>query len=314
MHDAGLTFEAPVLAAERKLRRLAWRIRQGNRDAVGPYREVWVERDRLRRRYARLTPWERVQLARHPASPHGGEAAAFCFGELDPLRGDGHGADDPAVLAGVGRWRGRALMVVSVERGRDHRQRRRVNFGMPGPAGFRKAVRALDKADRWSLPVVTLVDTPGADPSAAAERGGVAEAISALLLKQAKVRTATVGVLLGEGGSGGALAFLACDRMLALAGAYFSVISPEACASILWRDGTKTAEAAEHLRLLPEDLRTFGILDTIIAEPAGGAHRYPQEALCRVREAVDEALDEVLALEPQQRRRRRNDKYRMIGS
>lgn len=310
-----LPFERPIESAENSVRRLAWRLRQGADAAIVAYRQQFARRAEAREAiFKKLSPWERVQLARHPRRPHGAEAAEFLFGELDPLRGDRSVADDPAIVAGFGRWRGKPLAVLACERGRGKRQMRKHNFGMPGPHGFRKAVRLLDAAERQQMPVVSLVDTPGAYPGVDSERYCVAEAISRLLWMQAKVRTTTLGVIMGEGGSGGALALAMADRMLMLQYAYFSVISPEACASILWRDGAKTALAAEKLRLLPEDLLGFGIIDAIVPEPSGGAHRYPNEALCLLREAIDTHL-EFLTAQPLERvLAARHQRYRSFGA
>lgn len=310
-----LDFERPIHEAERALRRLAWRVRQGNTQAVSEYQRVHRERDRLLAWvYGNLTPVQRVALARHPARPHGAEAAQMLFGELEPIRGDRSSRDDPAIIAGIGRWRERRVMVVACERGRSKAQARRCNFGMPGPAGFRKAVRAMELAEHYALPLVTLVDTPGADPGVESERACVAEAIARTLWQQARVRIPTLGVVLGEGGSGGALALAMGDRMLIMQYAYFSVISPEACASILWRDAAKTDLAAMALKLLPEDLLAFGIVDEVVPEPTGGAHRARGEALLKLRDAVDRHLGELLAQPDEARLAARYARYRSFGT
>lgn len=300
---------------ERTLRRLAWRVRQGGGEAVAEYlAEVDRRREIVREIFGALTPWQRVQLARHPGRPHGLETAEALFGRLEPMRGDRVAGDDPAIVAGIGRWRGRPVVVIACERGRGRQESHRRNFGMPTPAGFRKAQRALDLAERWGYPVVSLVDTPGAWPGMESERFGIAEAISRTLARQATVNTATLGVVLGEGGSGGALALAMGDRILMMQYAYFSVISPEACASILWRDGARTPAAAEALRLLPEDLRALGLVDAIVAEPEGGAHRRRAEAICILREQVDMALDELTVEDPAARLAARRARYRRMGT
>lgn len=309
-----LPFERPIDESERNLRHLAWRVRQEGAAAVGAYREELARRDeRIRRIHGALTPWQRVQLARHPERPHGDETATALFGRLEPLHGDRAAGDDPAITTGIGRWRGQPIVVVACERGRGRHETHRRNFGMPTPAGFRKARRALDLAERWGYPVVSLVDTPGAWPGLESERFGIAEAISRMLARQATVRTATLGVVLGEGGSGGALALAMGDRMLMMQYAYFSVISPEACASILWRDGARTPAAAAALRLLPEDLLAMGIVDAVVPEPIGGAHRRRAEAVCILREHVDEALAGLTAIDPDVRLAARRARYRDGG-
>lgn len=310
-----LPFERPIEHAENALRRLAWRIRQGTDSAQAAYGQQFTRLDEARRVvFNRLDAWERVQLARHPRRPHGLQAANVLFGELEAIRGDRGYADDPAVVTGIGRWRERPVAVVACERGSGKRDGRRRNFGMPGPHGFRKAARLLTFAERRRLPVVSLVDTPGAYPGVESERYCIAEAISRLLWTQASVKTPTLGVVLGEGGSGGALAFAMGDRMVMMQYAYFSVISPEACASILWRDGAKTALAADKLKLLPENLLAFGIVDAIVPEPPGGAHRQPTEALCELRATVDRYLAELIDVPTATLLAERRRRYRAFGA
>ncbi len=307
-------FERPIENVERLLRRLAWRIRQGDEPAEMEYVNTFGRRDRVRRSvYSSLTAWERVQLARHPHRPHGLQAAETMFGKLEPLRGDRSTGDDNAIVTGIGRWRGNAVVVIACERGQGTRQGKQRNFGMPGPAGFRKAIRALETAESRSLPVVSIVDTPGAYPGVESERMGLSESISRAMLTQARVRTPTLGIIIGEGGSGGALALAMADRMIMMEFAYFSVISPEACASILWRDGARTPKAAEALKLLPEDLLRLGIIDEVVQEPLGGAHRYPVESLCRLRESVDAHLSALLEIPVQDLVPARYERYRNYG-
>lgn len=309
-----LPFERPIEDSSRALRRLAWRVRRGNTEAVATFREqARLHQDLAERLYAGLDPWQRVQLARHPERPHGAETARALFGELAPLRGDRAMADDPAMVTGIGLWRRQPVVVVACERGRGREESHRCNFGMPTPAGFRQASRALDLAERWGYPVVSLVDTPGAWPGLDSERYGIAEAISRLLQSQASVRVPTLGVVLGEGGSGGALALAMGDRILMMQYAYFSVISPEACASILWRDGARTPAAAAALRLLPEDLVELGLIDEVVPEPPEGAHRQRGEALCLLRERMDRHLEELIDCTPAERLQNRRERYRRAG-
>lgn len=310
-----LAFERPIDEAEQRLRHLAWRIQQGETGLLASYRRAFEERARLRREiHGNVSAWEHVQLTRHPDRPEGARAARVLFGPLQPLRGDRAGTDDPTLLTGLGRWRGRTVAVVACTRETSPCASHADHAGMPGPAAFRKAQRLVRTAGRHGFPIATLVDTPGAFPGAAAERGGVAEAISRTFGAFARAPVPVLAMVLGEGGSGGALAMAMGDRVLMMAHAYFSVIGPEACASILWRDDAQTPLAAESLKLRPHDLAGFGIVDEIVAEPEGGAHRYPNESLCRLREAADRHLAELVEADPDELRSQRARRYRSFGT
>ncbi|MFQ3623656.1 MAG: acetyl-CoA carboxylase carboxyltransferase subunit alpha [Acetobacteraceae bacterium] len=244
--------------------------------------------------YAKLTPWQKTLVARHPARPHARHFLARLIADFLPLAGDRAFADDRAVLAGLGRFRGRAVAVIGTEKGDDTESRVAHNFGMSRPEGYRKARRILDLAGRFRLPVLTFVDTPGAYPGIDAEARGQAEAIARSIEACLDAPVPIVATIIGEGGSGGAIALAAADRVLMLEHAIYSVISPEGCASILWRDAAQAETAAEALRLTAADLRELGLIDAIIPEPLGGAHRNPEAAIDAAAQAIDEALSELV--------------------
>ncbi|MCC6175585.1 MAG: acetyl-CoA carboxylase carboxyltransferase subunit alpha [Chloroflexi bacterium] len=227
---------------------------------------------------AGLSAWERVQLARHPRRPYTLDYVAAIFDEFVELHGDRLFADDPALVGGPARLDGRPVMVLGHQKGRDAKENAYRRFGMPRPEGYRKALRLMKQAEKFGLPVIALVDTPGADPTLPSEERGQALAIATNLLEMARLRVPLVTVIIGEGGSGGALAIAVADRVLMLENAVYSVVSPEGCASILWNDAALVAEAAASMRITAEDIWRFGIADTIVAEPAGGAHEDPAAA------------------------------------
>ena len=240
--------------------------------------------------YGKLTPWQKAQVARHPARPRCADLVGALFAEWTPLAGDRAFAEDPAVMAGLARLNDRAVVVIGQEKGHDTHTRLERNFGMARPEGYRKAIRLMGLADRFGLPVVTLVDTPGAYPGKGAEERGQSEAIARCTDACLSLGVPVVACIIGEGGSGGAVAFSAADRVLMLEHAIYSVISPEGCASILWKDPAKTREAAEALRLTAQDLEPLGVIDAIVPEPVGGAHRDRGAAMAAVGEAIEEAL------------------------
>jgi acetyl-CoA carboxylase carboxyl transferase subunit alpha len=245
----------------------------------------------LRDLYKDLSPWRKTQVARHPDRPHCKDYIDALFTEFTPLAGDRNFADDHAVMGGLARLNDRPVMVIGHEKGNDTNSRIERNFGMARPEGYRKAIRLMDMADRFGLPVVTLVDTPGAYPGKGAEERGQSEAIARSTEKCLTIGVPFVSVIIGEGGSGGAVAFATADRVAMLEHSVYSVISPEGCASILWKDAEKMREAAEALRLTAQDLRQLGVIDRIIAEPFGGAQRDPKAAI----ESVGKAIEEMVA-------------------
>jgi acetyl-CoA carboxylase carboxyl transferase subunit alpha len=268
----------------------------------------------LRDLYKDLTPWRKTQVARHPDRPHCKDYIEALFTEFTPLAGDRNFADDRAVMGGLARLNDRPVVVIGHEKGNDTNSRIERNFGMARPEGYRKAIRLMDLADRFRLPVVTLVDTPGAYPGKGAEERGQSEAIARSTEKCLSIGVPLVTVIIGEGGSGGAVAFATADRIAMLEHSIYSVISPEGCASILWKDAEKMREAAEALRLTAQDLKSLGVIDRIIAEPLGGAQRDPKATI----ESVGKALEEMVAgLEGKSRDkilRDRRTKFLQMGS
>ncbi len=263
--------------------------------------------------FGTLTPWERVNMARHPRRP---TALAYidALDQFDELHGDRHFRDDPAVVAGFAKLHGRRVIAIAQQRGRDTKENIMRNFGMATPEGYRKVTRLVELAGRLGLPVVTFVDTKGADPGIGSEERGQAEAIAQSLAALARAPVPIVATVVGEGGSGGALALALADHIIMLQHSVYSVASPEGCAAILWGDASKAAEAAARLRLTSDDLRGFGIIDEIVPEPLGGAHRDPAGTIGRVLDAIDFALGRLAILPAAVLRDTRYEKFRAIGA
>jgi len=256
---------------------------------------------------------QRVQVARHPRRPYTLDYLETCFTDFIELKGDRLYRDDPAIIGGWARLDGRPVMVIGQQKGRDTKENLRRNFGMPHPEGYRKALRLMHLAARFHAPVITLIDTPGAYPGLGAEERGQAEAIARNLLEMASLRTPIVAAVIGEGGSGGALALGLADRVLMMENAIYSVISPEGCAAILWKDASQKERAAEALKLTAQDLLRLEVIDSIVAEPPGGAHADPQEAARALAAALNQALESLVALPPEQLVAQRAAKYRRMG-
>ncbi len=257
--------------------------------------------------------WEKVKLARHPERPYALDYIGLMFPGFIELRGDRCFADDPAIVGGLAAYQGRTLMVIGHQKGRDLASRTHRNFGMPRPEGYRKAQRLMRLAEKFGIPVLTLVDTPGAYPGVAAEERGQGGAIATTLACMARLDVPTVAVIIGEGGSGGALALALADRVLMLENSIYSVSSPEACASILWKDAAEAKLAAEALRLTSSDLEDLGVVDEVLPEPRGGAHRDHAAAARIVKEALEENLRQLELMKPDRRRRERCGKFRRMG-
>ena len=264
--------------------------------------------------YADLSPWRKCQVARHPDRPHAGDYVAALFTEMTPLAGDRNFAEDRAVIGGLARFNDAPVIVIGHEKGHNTKTRLERNFGMARPEGYRKAVRLMELADRFGLPVITLIDTPGAYPGKGAEERGQSEAIARSTRTCLGLRVPIVSVVIGEGGSGGAVAFATANTVIMLEHAIYSVISPEGCASILWKNAGKMREAAAALRLTAQDLRALEVIDRIVPEPLGGAHRDPETAMASVREAIAEALAELGDLGPDALKTHRREKFIAIGS
>ncbi len=264
--------------------------------------------------YKGLSPWRKCQVARHPDRPHCQRYVDALFSEFTPLAGDRGFAEDEAVIGGLGRLNDRAVMVIGQEKGHDTQSRLKRNFGMARPEGYRKAIRLMDLADRFGLPVITLVDTPGAYPGKGAEERGQSEAIARCTQKCLSLGVPLVSVIIGEGGSGGAVAFATANRIAMLEHSVYSVISPEGCASILWKDAEKMREAAEALRLTAQDLRKLEVIDRIIPEPLGGAQRDPAVMIASVGAALTEMLGELSGKDAETLRNERRQKFLGMGA
>ncbi len=267
----------------------------------------------LRDTYAKLTPWQKAQVARHPDRPHFKDYVAGIADDFLTLAGDRAFADDPAIVGGLARIDGRRVMLIGHEKGDDTASRLRHNFGMAKPEGYRKAIRLMSLADQFGIPVVTLVDTPGAFPGVQAEERGQAEAIARSTEQCLALRVPLISVIVGEGGSGGAIAIAAANRVLMFEHAIYSVISPEGCASILWRTADKAAEAAEAMKITAADLQALGVVDRIVAEPMGGAHRDPEAAVGALKGAIAEELDGCASLGANELVAQRRAKFAAIG-
>ena len=270
--------------------------------------------DLLDKLYKDLTPWRKCQVARHPDRPHCQDYIEALFTEYTPLAGDRNFADDHAVMGGIARLDGRPVMVIGHEKGNDTKSRIARNFGMARPEGYRKAIRLMDLANRFGLPVITLVDTPGAYPGKGAEERGQSEAIARSTEKCLDLSVPLISVVIGEGGSGGAVAFATANRVVMLEHSIYSVISPEGCASILWKDGGKMREAAEAMRLTAQNLKELGVCDEVIVEPRGGAQRDNAAAIKSVGEALIRQLDSFEGKKPDAIRKARRTKYLALGS
>ena len=264
--------------------------------------------------YAKLTPWRKCQVARHPDRPHCKDYIQELFQEYTPLAGDRNFADDHSIMGGLARLGDRPVMVIGHEKGHDTKSRIARNFGMARPEGYRKAIRLMDLANRFGLPVISLVDTPGAFPGKGAEERGQSEAIARSTEKCLQLTVPLISVIIGEGGSGGAVAFATANRLVMLEHSIYSVISPEGCASILWKDAEKMREAAEALRLTAQDLTTLGICDQIIAEPKGGAHRDPKSTMQAVGQTLAKLLDELGKKKPDSLMKDRRQKFLDMGT
>ena len=264
--------------------------------------------------YSKLTPWRKCQVARHPDRPHCKDYIQELFQEYTPLAGDRNFADDHSIMGGLARLGDRPVVVIGHEKGHDTKSRIARNFGMARPEGYRKAIRLMDLANRFGLPVISLVDTPGAYPGKGAEERGQSEAIARSTEKCLQLKVPVISVIIGEGGSGGAVAFATANRLVMLEHSIYSVISPEGCASILWKDAEKMREAAEALRLTAQDLTTLGICDQIIAEPKGGAHRDPKSTMQAVGQTLAKLLDELGKKKPDSLMKDRRQKFLDMGT
>ena len=305
-----LDFEKPIAELEARIAELRETASAGEANIEAEIARLEERSARLLRdTYARLTPWQKTQVARHPERPHFGDFVAALIEDFVPLAGDRNFADDSAVVGGLGRMDGRRIVVIGQEKGDDTASRLEHNFGMARPEGYRKAIRLMDLADRFGLPVVTLVDTPGAFPGVQAEERGQAEAIARATEKCLAIGVPLVTAITGEGMSGGAIGIAAANRVLMFEHAIYAVISPEGCASILWRTADKAPEAAEAMRVTAADLKQLDVIDRVVPEPVGGAHRQPGAAIATLGAALGEELDALAALSRDEVRAQRRAKY-----
>jgi acetyl-CoA carboxylase carboxyl transferase subunit alpha len=309
-----LDFEKPVVELETKISELRDFTTGSNIEVGEELKRLERKADKMRTEiYSKLTRWQRVQLARHPRRPYTLDYIdAICDSFLE-LHGDRGYRDDPAIVAGMARLDGRPLVVVGHQKGRNTKENLHRNFGMPHPEGYRKALRLFHLADRFRLPVLTLVDTPGAYPGVGAEERGQSEAIAVNLREMASLSVPIVSLVIGEGGSGGALALAVADRVFMMENAIYSVISPEGCAGILWKDKAKARDAAEVLKLTAKDILELGVIDGLVPEPLGGAHRDPAAAAAAVRTTVLAALDELSLLDSRTLIQQRMEKFLAMG-
>ena len=309
-----LAFEKPIEDLEAKIQDMR---EYAKGEGIDLSEEVSLLEQRLERlkaeTFANLTRWQRVQVARAAGRPTGLDYLQKAFDDFTELHGDRTLGDDPAVVTGLARLGERSVVVVAQQKGRDTKENIHRNFGMSHPSGYRKAMRMFDLADRFRLPVVTLIDTPGAYPGIAAEEQGQAWVIAESIQRMSRLRVPAVSVVIGEGGSGGALAIGVANRVLILENAIYSVISPESCAAILWRDASEAPKAAEALKLTAEDLVGLDIVDAVIDEPVGGAHKDPDATIRNVRNAIDETLGELAERDADELLQQRRERFRRMG-
>ncbi|MES2421860.1 MAG: acetyl-CoA carboxylase carboxyltransferase subunit alpha [Pseudomonadota bacterium] len=309
-----LDFEKPIAELQGRIDELRDTAAEGSVDLAADIARLQAKSDKLLKdTFARLTPWQKTQVARHPERPHFKDYVAALFDEFVPLAGDRAFGDDQAIIGGFATFRGRKIMVLGHEKGDDTASRLRHNFGMGKPEGYRKAIRLVELANRFGLAIVTLVDTSGAFPGIQAEERGQAEAIARSTEACLNAGVPIVAAIVGEGGSGGAVALAAGNRVLMFEHAIYSVISPEGCASILWRTADKAPEAAEAMRITAQDLKAFGVIDDIVSEPLGGAHRDRATAIESLGNALSSALADLASLAPADLRKDRQAKFLKMG-
>jgi acetyl-CoA carboxylase carboxyl transferase subunit alpha len=310
-----LDFEKSVAELEAKVEELRAMEASGNAVAVGDeISRLEVKAAlALKELYAELTPWQKTQVARHPERPHCLDYVSALIEGFVPLAGDRKYGDDEAIVGGFGRFRGNSVCVIGHEKGSTTESRLKHNFGMALPEGYRKAVRLMEMADRFDIPVICLVDTAGAYPGIGAEERGQAEAIARSTDSCLAIGVPNIAVILGEGGSGGAIAIATANRVLMLEHAIYSVISPEGAASILWRDTSKAQEAATNMKITAQDMVRFGVVDMVVTEPNGGAHRDPAAAIASVGQAISDALGQLRGLDRETIRRQRREKFLAMG-
>jgi acetyl-CoA carboxylase carboxyl transferase subunit alpha len=309
-----LDFEKPIAELETRVAELRETASSTDIDIEAEVAKLEAKSTKLlKETYSRLTPWQKTQVARHPDRPHFKDFVAAITDDFLPLAGDRAFADDPAIIGGLAKIEGRRILLIGHEKGDDTASRLKHNFGMAKPEGYRKAIRLMQLADRFGLPVVTLVDTPGAFPGVQAEERGQAEAIARSTEQCLDLKVPLIAVIVGEGGSGGAVALAAANRVVMFEHAVYSVISPEGCASILWRTADKAAEAAEAMKITASDLQALGVVDRVVEEPLGGAHRDAEMAMATLKAALVEEIDGCQALGAKELLAQRRAKFLAVG-
>ncbi|MBR3677146.1 MAG: acetyl-CoA carboxylase carboxyltransferase subunit alpha [Alphaproteobacteria bacterium] len=310
-----LDFEKTIVEIEEKIDHLQSMARNEDLDISKEIQKLQKHlQTHMEHVYRHLTPWQKAQIARHPSRPHCLNYIEALIKDFTPLAGDRRFADDAAMVCGLGFFENTPVVVIGQEKGNDLDSRIKYNFGMAKPEGYRKAQRLMDMAEKFKLPVLSFVDTAGAYPGIDAEARGQAEAIASSIEKCLQIKTPIIATVIGEGGSGGAIAIAVADRVLMLEHSIYSVISPEGCASILWRSAEKTKEATEALNLTAQDLKKLGIIDEIVAEPIGGAHRQPEQTYENLRTALKRNLQELTEINYEKLKKQRTDKFMKIGS
>lgn len=315
-----LDFEKPIQELETKIEELKKLSDGSDIDLTQEIKRLNKKLKELKTEiYSKLNAWQKTQIARHPERPYTLDYISMIFEDFIELHGDRRFGDDPAIVAGIGKIDGDSYAVVGHQKGRTIKERIYRNFGQAHPEGYRKALRIMKLAEKFSIPVITMIDTPGAFPGIGAEERGQAEAIATNLMEMSQLKTPLIGIVIGEGGSGGALALSVCDRIFMLEHAIYSVISPEGCAAILWKKNSDVGvedymRAAEELKLTAQDLKKFGIIDDIIPEPLGGAHREPQETGKRIKAKIVSARAELVRIPVEELIQKRYEKFRKIGN
>jgi len=311
---AGLDFEKPIIELEKKIQELGHFISDKKIDLSSEIMRLEDKLEHLRKEtYGNLTAWQRVQIARHPQRPYTLDYINMLMSDFIEIHGDRSFADDKAIVCGFAKLGNQKLVVIGHQKGRDTKENLKRNFGCAHPEGYRKALRVMQLAEKFDLPAVIFIDTPGAYPGIGAEERGQAQAIALNLREMSAIAVPIIAIVIGEGGSGGALGIGVADKVCVLENAYYSVISPEGCAAILWKDGSKAPEAAEVLKLTAQDLLKMGIIDEIIAEPLGGAHRDPQKTAETLKEMINRNLQELKALNKDSLLKLRYKKFREMG-
>jgi len=311
---AGLDFEKPIIELEKKIQELKSFVSEKKIDLSSEIKRLEDKLEHLKKdTYINLSAWQKVQLARHPSRPYTLDYIGMLMTDFIELHGDRLFSDDKALICGFAKLEGEKIAIMGHQKGRDTKENLKRNFGCAHPEGYRKALRVMQLAEQFSLPIVVFIDTPGAYPGIGAEERGQSQAIALNLREMSRIATPIVAIVIGEGGSGGALGVGVADKVCVMENAYYSVISPEGCAAILWKNGAKAPDAAEVLKLTSEGLLKMGIIDEVVLEPLGGAHRDPQKSAQNIKEVIQKSLKELKALNKEELLKMRYKKFRDMG-